>query len=660
MSSSDGFAKEDSNYSDYSDNWYLDDSTPSVSEDKIILLCNTTIPTKEFHICVAPLSVIVLSLLVILVKCTRQGSKLFSILGTAELLEPSSHKELAASVFGLLFCSLCTIVLEDDPLPLINGSSHQMKEYWKILAFFYYPVIYFPLLGCAAVRHRIGYVLGAILSWLHCGVLIWQKVECPYSPKIYTYYQLLSSFPQIGCLLTLSVVYPTLLIKNLRKPVPEELPKTELQEDMNCQEYVKELFRRRKHKICPKSGILPQMSTFLLSYVYLPEKGFYLPTKLCISSFVGLIAVYQVALLLVVAAVPPLQKIQAGITEDIAFLLAGFNINLSDDRKEVVRLVQYYLWVIEVCFISALVFSCFITLSMIMKTMVQHRENLKALYRGDLLNVFHQHQKLRSSRSLLVSWMSFTSYQTAVICLALVIEQIVLFICVLFFAYLIAIPVLYGRNLILLIILSRMWPFWLLLVLVVVMQHLTAEYVFLHNSELTQSFLKRLAFYVMTYLLFIVNVLAGVVMGIWRMVISGLFNVVHLSRLDISLLNQKAQYFDPGYNCYSQYLRLEACHLHPVLRAFCFLLIHTSCRPGQSTKQLPTNMEEGIQLMKKEVQLRFTTSKQIRARWHLTYTLLRNPSLKLFRRPAFTDSISNGTGTCLSTKSCSEQCDNQL
>lgn len=650
-------AKEDFNSSDYSDNWYIDDPTPTVSADEIILPCSTTIPTKEFHICVAPLSIIILLFLFILIKCTRQGGKLFTILSTADLLEPSSHKELAASVFGLLFCSLCGIILDDDPLPLID-SSRQMKEYWKILALFYFPIIYFPLLACAAVRHQIGYVLGSILSWLHCGVLIWQRAECPYSPKIYKYYYLLSSIPQIVCLLMISVFYPTMLIKNFRKPMPKEVAKTELQEYMNCQEYVKELFRRKETKTCPKSGILSQISTFLLSYVYLPEKGFCLPTKICISSFVGLIAVYQVALLLVLAVVPPLQKAQAGITEDIAYVLAGFSINLSGDRNEVVRLIKYYLWVVEVCFISALVFSCLITLSMIMKTMVQHRDNLKALYRGDLLQVFHQHHKLHVSRPVLVSWMSFTSYQTAVICLALIVQHIILLICLLLFAYLIVVPILYGRNLILFIILHQMWPFWLLLVLVVVIKHLTAEYVFLHKSELTQSFLKRLVFYVMTYLFFIIGILAGVVMGIWRMVICALFNAVHLSRLDISLLNQKAQHFDPGYSCYSQYLKLEACQLHPVLRAFCFLLLHTAYSSQRGTRQMQMNMEEGIQLMKKEKQLRYPTSKQIRARWHLTYTLLKNPSLKVFRRPFFADSVSNGTGTCLSPKKCSEQHDN--
>lgn len=56
---------------------------------------------------------------------------------------------------------------------------------------------------------------------------------------------------------------------------------------------------------------------------------------------------YQMALLLVIGVVPTLQIVRKGVNEDIAFLLAGFNIILSDDRKEVVKIVAYYMWCVE-------------------------------------------------------------------------------------------------------------------------------------------------------------------------------------------------------------------------------------------------------------------------------------------------------------------------
>lgn len=55
----------------------------------------------------------------------------------------------------------------------------------------------------------------------------------------------------------------------------------------------------------------------------------------------------QMAVLLISCVVPTLQIVRAGVDEDIAFLLAGFNIILSEDRQEVVKIVVYYMWCVE-------------------------------------------------------------------------------------------------------------------------------------------------------------------------------------------------------------------------------------------------------------------------------------------------------------------------
>lgn len=55
----------------------------------------------------------------------------------------------------------------------------------------------------------------------------------------------------------------------------------------------------------------------------------------------------QTALLLVVLVVPTLHIVRAGIDENIAFLLLGFGIVLSDDRMEVVEIVTFYTWLLE-------------------------------------------------------------------------------------------------------------------------------------------------------------------------------------------------------------------------------------------------------------------------------------------------------------------------
>ncbi|MEE6526986.1 hypothetical protein FKM82_027977, partial [Ascaphus truei] len=91
-------------------------------------------------------------------------------------------------------------------------------ELWKVVALFYYPALYYPLLACQSVQRAPGYLVGSVLSWLHCGALIWQKAECPQTRQFYRYYSLLSVLPQIGCLLLLGVLYPALLLRSLCQP----------------------------------------------------------------------------------------------------------------------------------------------------------------------------------------------------------------------------------------------------------------------------------------------------------------------------------------------------------------------------------------------------------------------------------------------------------
>lgn len=58
--------------------------------------------------------------------------------------------------------------------------------------------------------------------------------------------------------------------------------------------------------------------------------------------------------------------------------------------------------------------------------------------------------------------------------------------------------------------------------------------------------ISRESLFLLTYLLFLINTVLGLVVAIWRMVITALYNIVHLGRIDISLLHRTAESFDPG------------------------------------------------------------------------------------------------------------------
>uniref|UniRef100_UPI00398EC577 receptor for retinol uptake stra6 n=1 Tax=Pristiophorus japonicus TaxID=55135 RepID=UPI00398EC577 len=620
---------------DYTD-WYIDDRLDPTDPPEDLTRCDRTIPADLYHICAAGVSLLVLVFLSFLVKrrqlCKGWCGGVPGLLHPVGFFENDYHRGIAAAVFGVLFCSLCGVVLAANPFPFIVESSKETKEYWKITALLYYPALYYPLLACSTVKSKVGYLLGSLLSWYHCGVLLWQIAECPLTSELYKYYSLLRSLPQLLCLAFLSLVYPVLLVRNCDGT--GNLPLRQCPAGKYYTDYLKILLRKKpsiNSASTDQPSLLSRAGTLLRAYVYVPVEGFRIPTKLVVSMTVAIISVYQVALLLVVDVVPTLQKMRAGVREEITYVLQGFGINLSDSRTEVLKIVKYYFWMFEVCYVSAVAVSCFFTLSTLMRSMVLHRENLQALHRGDIQKVFNRKERFRPSCSTVVQWMSFTSYQAALVCLGLLFQQLVFFICFLLFAFLVIVPILHGQSLLIFRILDNMWPFWLTLIVVTLIQHLLSRLLFLRKDGKHLSITNRRCLYIFTYLFFTFNVLIGVIAGVWRVVLTALYNIVHFCRIDLALINRGVEFFDPAYRCYTGFLVVEVSQSHPVMNAFCFLLLQSQgCEMSSNDKG--KNMEEGVQLVPNQKLTKMPRSKRARARWCLMFTLLNNPSLISSRR----------------------------
>ncbi|RXM96796.1 Stimulated by retinoic acid gene 6 protein-like [Acipenser ruthenus] len=166
----------------------------------------------------------------------------------------------------------------------------------------------------------------------------------------------------------------------------------------------------------------------------------------------------------------------------------------------------------------------------------------------------------------------------------------------------------------------------------VIVQHVMAKFAFLKKDAGTRDLDNRQGLFLLTYLLFPVNVLVGVLLGVWRIVITGLFNIIHLGRLDISLLNRGVESFDPGYRCYVHYLKIEVSQSHPVMKAFCSVLLQPPAYEGTAGQKMSV-VEEGIQLVQQDKkQKMISNSRRIRGRWWLVFTLVNNPSLVTSRK----------------------------
>ncbi|XP_008069220.1 stimulated by retinoic acid gene 6 protein homolog isoform X1 [Carlito syrichta] len=635
--------------------WYIDEpqSGEELQPEGAVPSCHPSVTPGLYHACLASLSILVLLLLAVLERRRRLWPDCGH--GRPGLPRP---RAAPAAVFTALLSSLC-LLLTEDPLPFLalasspspDGKTETLRGPWTMLGLLYCAALYYPLAACATAGHRAAHLLGSALSWAHFGVQVWQRAECPQAPKVYKYYSLLASLPLLLGLGFLSLWYPMQLVRSFSHRTGEGSQGWQSRES---EEYLKSVLRRKKldnSSHTSKRGFLSWAWICLRRWVYTPPRGFRLPLKLVLSVTLTGTAIYQVALLLLVGVVPTIQKVRAGVTTDVSYLLAGFGIVLSEDRQEVVELVKHHLWALEVCYISALVLSCSLTFLVLIRSLVTHRVNLQALHRGAALDLGPPLRSPRPSRQATFCWMSFSAYQTAFTCLGLLVQQVIFFLGTTTLAFLVLVPMLHGRNLWLLHSLESSWPFWLTLALAVILQNMAAHWVFLETHDGHPELTNRRVLYAATFLLFPLNVLVGGVAAVWRVLLSALYNTVHLGQMDLSLLPQRAATLDPGYRTYRNFLKIEVSQSHPAVMAFCTLLLRPrSPRPRTpvdfQNSLRPGEEEEGMQLLQtKDLMAKGAGSRarRSRVRWGLAYTLLYNPALQASRKVALAGTRANGT-----------------
>ncbi|XP_063494835.1 receptor for retinol uptake STRA6 isoform X4 [Symphalangus syndactylus] len=637
-------ATEDYSYG----SWYIDEPQggEELQPEGEVPSCHTSVPPGLYHACLASLSILVLLLLAVLVRrrqlwpdCVRGRPGLPS---PVDFLAGDRPQAVPAAVFMVLFSSLCLLLPDEDPLPFLTLASAPSQGAWKILGLFYYAALYYPLAACATAGHTAAHLLGSTLSWAHLGVQVWQRAECPQVPKIYKYYSLLASLPLLLGLGFLSLWYPVQLVRSFSRRTGAG---SKGLQSSYSEEYLRNLLCRKKlgsSSHTSKHGLLSWARVCLRHCIYTPQPGFRLPLKMVLSATLTGTAIYQVALLLLVGVVPTIQKVRAGVTTDVSYLLAGFGIVLSEDKQEVVELVKHHLWALEVCYISALVLSCLLTFLVLMRSLVTHRTNLRALHRGAALDLGPLRRSPHPSRQAIFCWMSFSAYQTAFICLGLLVQQIIFFLGTTALAFLVLMPVLHGRNLLLFHSLESSWPFWLTLALAVTLQNMAAHWVFLETHDGHPQLTNRRALYAATFLLFPLNVLVGAMVATWRVLLSALYNAIHLGQMDLSLLPPRAATLDPGYYTYRNFLKIEVSQSHPAMTAFCSVLLQarsllprTMAAPQNSLR--PGEEDEGMQLLQTKDSMAKGARPRAsrgRARWGLAYTLLHNPTLQVFRKTA--------------------------
>ncbi|XP_060030217.1 receptor for retinol uptake STRA6 isoform X1 [Erinaceus europaeus] len=619
-------APEDDDY------WYLDGPQgPELPTE--LPPCLPSLPPSLAHICLAVLSVLVLLLLIPLGRCpllwSHCGRSRFRLPSPLDFPAPRGSRAAPAALLTVLSSALCLLLSENTSVPTLGSAPGPGAR--RLLGLLYCPALYYPLAACCTARHPAAHLLGALLAWVHLVLQLWPRAECPQTSQVQQFYSLLATLPLLLGLGFLGLWHPVQLARHFRRH--PELGAQDLW-SRGSEQYLRGVLYKHKRNSAPhpQSGFLSRVRS-CCRRLYHPQPGFQLPLMLVLSAALTGTVTYQVALLLLVAVVPTLRRVREGLTTEVSYLLAGFGLVLSDDRQEVVQLVKRQLWVLEVCYVTALVLSCCLTLLALTHSLGTHRTNLQALYRGAALGPLTPSR--RPSLQTVCCWMAFAAYQTAFTCLGLLSQQVILFLGATVLAFLIF-PPLPGGQSPLLHGLQTSWPFWLTVALAVALQSVAARWVFLDTRLGYPVLTNRRALTAVTFLLFPANVLVGALVAGCRLLLSGLYSALMLGQAQLSLLPAPATALDPGYHTYLNFLRMEVSQSHPAATAFCALLLQGP-RPHTAPQDRPSPgwEEEGVQLLRTKELGALKWGRRAgrgRGRWALAYTLLHNPGLQAFRK----------------------------
>ncbi|XP_024120456.1 stimulated by retinoic acid gene 6 protein-like isoform X2 [Oryzias melastigma] len=286
-----------------------------------------------------------------------------------------------------------------------------------------------------------------------------------------------------------------------------------------------------------------------------------------------------------------------------------------------------FIEVAKISWFTATILTCFTSCGYILHILACYRKHLRR-FRTGLKSFLPLKLQQPEAAVCVASIARYSGCQIAFTLWGYVIVHVVLYVFAVFVAYALVIPIKNGEGLPLL----QQWGAAILSV-GLVMALKTAQTVFVQTFFLQDKISptdkqkplaldNRKGFSCFSYFFFIYNVAVGLTTCILRLVMSMVIGTVLVSRIDRSIMQKGYERLDAGYVTWVGMIFADHYHNNPVMLSFCQLLcsntVEDQSKPSYS---LLHNATSGS-----------FASVRARKRWMLSYTLLRNPHLILFRK----------------------------
>ncbi|KAK3507749.1 hypothetical protein QTP70_035082 [Hemibagrus guttatus] len=453
-----------------------------------------------------------------------------------------------------------------------------------------------PLFTCLSTPHRLfGGVLGLIYSLSWFIALLWKLIFCreilaSEGHQYHVWY--LHSIPQLLCLAFLVCRFGSIIKKGVRS----RMRNYSKQEEVMKYEYkhVQRLLRRPTEASVEKSWFQRK--------VYEWDPYFKFPNRIIATVVLCFLGLYMV------------------ITTEQT--ITSYYISYLEESSVMGNITTELIYITNTWYITT---ACATLSSLvhISHVLVYYRTHIKSLRAGER-KYFPKMYKLNSVDGV-VGFLKYPGYQIAFSVWGYVIVHIAMFMIGLMFVCLVILPIQIFGILLWLKWVAMSLANFLTLIGLMRLQCILGQIFFLQDKTSPTEKMKplaiknRKAFHNFNYFFFFFNMVLGLMNCLLRIIKSLAVGVMLVSRIERTIMPEGFETLDSSYCTWLGMIMADHHHSNPVLVCFCHLLLK---HPSEDIQ------DEGYSRLHREP----LEKNRVHIRWHLVYSLLRNPKLILLRK----------------------------
>ncbi|XP_068737733.1 stimulated by retinoic acid gene 6 protein-like isoform X2 [Montipora capricornis] len=538
-----------------------------------------------------------------------------------------------AATFGAT-ASTCLILLLNPRASFFpTGGPSWLKFIQGIVSVIVYGILFYPLFACVTTNYKLvgslmGFLYAAIrfsfqlVLYFQCGNLYNAEV------KHLRYLEVLSFLPVLLCLLFITIRFGVLLCVEVKHHWSTDSMRGDCRASDNIDKcFAGKLEMEHINRLLNSGRNRPAVTEVkwylrLLYCIYQPRPDFKFSTQFISTLVVAGMALFQVTVFLLILT-DWLRRLyrqvysgyQTRMYCEIQFLLIG---SLEGS-------------VVACSAISAI---------LLLHFMKCHRDHIIQMYRGE--NTFCRDVSV-SPRKLVGRSLRFSGYQIAYTLVGYFILILPLWLVCLILGFLFKyaerlppeiLDALTEAGIAFLPTIATVIFLWLF-------QYFLAFFVFCDRDfpNITITVDNRQLFSIMSYFFFFYNILLGFFSSFLRILKGILLGVLFLPRIDRTCLMRGFQTWDSAFVAYLGFVNVLVAHSHPVMLAFCQLLIDRNkdlglegSLPQVHSLRRSASREEGTSgVVNRQPRIARFSQRAVN-RWLVSVMLLRNPSLIKYRK----------------------------